>query len=116
MTFTYSLSSNIGKVRLLLGDTTDNSGPRPDGSNFEDDELDFFLELEGESVDLATARACEVLATQWAAVADLTVGPRKESLSQIAVRFAERARELRSTVVVPGYVSMGFAQVSDGTY
>lgn len=112
MSFTYDLTTNIGKLRLALGDTTDGAGVRPDGANLEDEELDAFLALEGDNVDLATARACEVLATQWANVADLQVGPRRESLSQIAVRYAERAKALRvgSGVTVAGTISMGFAE------
>ncbi len=116
MSFTYSLTTDIGKLRLALGDTTDGSGVRPDGSNLEDEELDVFLALEGDDVDLATARACEVLATQWAHVADLTVGPRRESLSQIAARYQERAKALRAGAgsMVAGYISMGFAETGDG--
>jgi hypothetical protein len=119
MSFTYDLTTAIGKVRLALGDTTDGTGPRPDGSNFEDEELDTFLVLEDDDVELATARALEVLATQWASRADLQVGPRKESLSQIAARYAEQATAVRgrcgaiSSAASVGVIDLGFAQVGD---
>lgn len=117
MSFTYDLTTDIGKVRLALGDTTDGSGPRPDGSNFEDEELDTFLVLEDDDVELATARALEVLAIQWASRADLQVGPRKESLSQIAARYGEQAKAIRErrTAISVGVIDLGFAAVGDGT-
>lgn len=114
MSFTYDLTTDIGKVRLALGDTSDGSGMRPDGANFEDEELDTFLVLEGDDVELATARALEVLANQWASRADLQVGPRKESLSQIATRYAELAKTVRarrSTSSGSGVIDLGFAEV-----
>jgi hypothetical protein len=113
MSFTYDLSTNVGMVRIALGDSTEGSGVRPDGTNLSDEELTHFLTLEGNDVDRATARACEVLATQWAGYADLTVGPRSEKLSQIAARYAERAKGLRGAVMTTGYVTLGFA-TTDG--
>lgn len=109
--FTYDLTTNVGKVRLLVGDTVQDSGVRPDGSNFTDDEIDYFLDAEGDSIDMATARACDVLATQWANVADLSVGPRRESLSQVAERYAERAKQLRSGSLSAGYITLDFVEV-----
>ena len=115
MTFTYDITTACGQVRLALGDTTSGSGVRPDGSNFSDAEIAYFLAQEEQSVDGATARACEVLATQWATQADLTVGPRSESLSQIAERYAERAKSIRSSTAQTGYITLGSSETwSDG--
>jgi hypothetical protein len=111
MDFTYDLTTSVGQLRLALGDTTYASGVRPDGSNLTDTELAYFLTAEGDDVGLATARACETLAMMWANVADLQVGPRRESLSQIAARYAELATALRSGTLQAGYVSMAFAAV-----
>lgn len=94
MAFTYVLTTSVGKLRLEIGDTTSGSGVKPDGSNFSDAELEYFLDQEG-TVGRATARACEALATAWSTVANLTVGPRKEELGEVAKRFAERAKALR---------------------
>lgn len=107
MSFTYDLAENVGKLRLALGDTTSGSGVKPDGANFSDEELEYILEQEGDSVDMATARACEMLATHWANQADLTVGPRSEKLGQIAARYAEQAKGLRGSVLQAGYVTLG---------
>lgn len=105
---TTDLTTSVGQLRLALGDTVYGSGVRPDGSNLSDAELTYFLAQEGNDVVLATALACETLATMWAGQADLAVGPRKESLSQVAQQYAKRAETLRG-VLVTGYVSMGFA-------
>lgn len=101
MTFTYNLAStdgdtlNIAKVRLELGDTTSGSGVRPDGSNLGDEEIAVWLDREADDVMRATAAACEALSRQWATIADITVGPRREALGKVAERYAERAEQLR---------------------
>ena len=100
MTFTYDLTETgdallYGKVRLEIGDTAENSGVKPDGSNFSDAELDLILSEEGDSVGRAAARCFEILANWYAGVADLTVGPRKEALGKVAESYAKRAKEYR---------------------
>jgi len=54
MTITHDLSTDIGKIRLIIQDTA--------GARFSDEELQVFLDLEG-SVILAAAAALEA----WAA-------------------------------------------------
>ena len=112
MAFSYDLTTAVGQVRLALGDTTSGTGVRPDGSNFSDAEIAYFVAQES-SIELAVARACDALATQWATVANLAVGPRREDLGSVAVRYAERAATLRSGTLQAGYVSLAFAQVGD---
>jgi hypothetical protein len=107
--FSYDLGTHVGQVRLALGDTMYGSGVRPDGTNLDDSEIECFLTQEGDDVDMATARACEVLATMWAGQADLTVGPRNEKLSQVAQRYAERAQVLRTGTLQGGRINLGFA-------
>lgn len=93
--FTYDLTTAVGKIRLEIGDETEGAGAKPDGGNFTDEELEYFYSQESSSVGRATARACEVLARQYARMCDISVGPRRESLSQAAKAFADRAKELR---------------------
>lgn len=93
--FSYDLTTNVGKVRLEIGDTTSGTGVKPDGTNFTDTELEYFLDQEADSVGRATARACEVLARGFSGLVDLAVGPRRESLSQAAKAYMDRAKELR---------------------
>lgn len=95
MSFTYDLATNVGKLRLEIGDQAEDSGVRPDGTNFSDEELETILEEEGDVLGRGIARTCEILANAWATFADLTVGPRSERLSQVAARFEKRAAALR---------------------
>ncbi len=101
MTTTFNLSSGNHVVhrrsmlRLLIGDATENDGPRPGQGNFQDDELDTFLLLEDDHLDRAAARAFEVLAGQWARYAGTyRLGPESEEMRQSAA-FAERAANMR---------------------
>ena len=94
MAFTYDLNSEIGLIRLELGDITAGAGVRPDGSNINDDELQVWLKREG-SIMRAVAAACESLARMWANMVDLSVGPRSESYSQAAKSWLELAKQLR---------------------
>lgn len=98
MTFSYDLSTDIGEVRLMLGDYTEGNGVRPDGSNFSDEELQVFLDHEDEIVERAVARGCEALAAEYARHAGFTsVGPRKHQLSDRAKMFSEMATRYRKT-------------------
>lgn len=106
MAFSYDATTDIGQIRLELGDTTPGAGVRPDGSNFSNEELQVWLTREG-SVMCAVAAACEALARQWSSVADLTVGPRSESAGAIAEKWETRAGKLRDAY---GY---GDANVSE---
>jgi len=64
MTITTDLNSSIGELRLLLGDTEAGDGVKPNGGNFSDAELGYFLE-QGGGVNLGAALACETLAWMW---------------------------------------------------
>ena len=94
MSFSYDLTTDIGVVRLELGDTTPDAGVKPDGTNLSNEELQVWLDREG-GVMLAVAAACEALARQWSAVTTISVGPKSETLSLISKAWADRASELR---------------------
>jgi hypothetical protein len=96
MAFTYELTTDIGKVRLEIGDTNATSGVKPDGLAFDDDELQVFLDAEGH-VMRAAARACEVLGRSWATVTDIRIGPRSENLGAVAKTWSDQAARLRAT-------------------
>ena len=96
-------------LRLLIGDTVEGDGPRPNRANFQDDELDAFVLLEADNLDRAAARAIEALAAQWARYAgSYRLGPESEEMRQSAA-FADRAKEMRG---VHGFTT---ADDSDGT-
>ena len=62
MSFTYDPTNDIGKVRLLIADTSS----IPPGPSFQDADIQGFLDLEGENVLLAAADACDALAAKIA--------------------------------------------------
>jgi hypothetical protein len=96
MAFTYvgDLSTDLDKVRFHIQDSTENSGPLPGDGNFTDAELNGLITEQG-AWQRAVAAAFDVLGSAWAIYADKTVGPRSESLSQIAERYEERAEKWR---------------------
>lgn len=63
MAFTYDLTTDIGKIRLIISDKT------AADYHFEDAELQFFLTSEG-SINLAAAGALESWAAAYALNAD----------------------------------------------
>lgn len=70
-TFIYELGSTdlriqaISEIRLGIGDTKENKGARPDGSNYADHEIYHFYIQEDSDVGRASARGLENLATEW---------------------------------------------------
>ncbi len=96
MAFTYlgTLATDRDKVRFYIQDKTENSGPLPSDGNFTDAEIDGLLTAEG-NWEQAVAAAFEALEAAWAGYADWQVGPRRESASQIAERYAQKAEVWR---------------------
>lgn len=103
MPVTVDVRTQVGQVRLEIGDTNTASGKgkKPDGTNFSDDELNVWLGRAGRltrdtdaQVGMAAAMACETLARMWASAADIELPTRKEYYSQVAIRFEAQAKEL----------------------
>lgn len=101
MTFTYVLSGGtaadtlISRVRLYIGDTTRNNGPRPENENYTDEELERFLADENDHPFRAAAAALESLSVEWAGFAGtLSTGQTSRSSRQSEM-YAQRAAELR---------------------
>lgn len=94
--FTYrgDLSTNRDKVRFYVNDTTESDGPKPGSGNFTDEEIDGLVTAEG-SWQRAVAAIFEVLAGTYAQLVDITVGPRRESLSQTAGAYQSLAQMWR---------------------
>lgn len=95
MTFTYDTATDIGKIRLELGDEISGNGVKPTGANLTDEELQVWLTREG-SVMRATAAACEMLSRAWSRMASTSVGSRSEQLQSVAAQYAARAQTLRA--------------------
>jgi hypothetical protein len=98
----YNLSSDnativlISRVRLELGDTVCSSGVLPSGGNLQDEEIGMYLTVHGNDIAQTVGALCGVLARHWAIAADVTVGPRRESLSQVAEAWRKQAESLNS--------------------
>lgn len=67
MAFTYNLSTDVGKVRLQIPDKINSEA---EGSIFEDEELQVFLDMPGVGGDVlrASAYACRVIARDEARI------------------------------------------------
>jgi hypothetical protein len=61
MTVTYSLSTDVGKVRLKIGDTDTTD------YHFTDEEIEVFLDNNSDNINLASAEALEAWANAYAA-------------------------------------------------
>ena len=98
MAFTYDFSAkkDVARVRLALGDTVKDSGVLPEGRNFDDSEIEAVLTECSDDIDAATFTFLKSLANVWGTYVDITVGPRKESLSDISFHYAKRASEMGS--------------------
>jgi len=90
MSFSYVLTTSIGKVRLLIPDN--------DSTNYdlEDDEITYFLGQAGASVNGAAVTACNWLARKYAKKAAFSADGLSIQNSQRASLFAQRAAELQA--------------------
>ena len=91
MSFTYVLSTDIGKVRLKISDKTDTD------YHFEDAEITAFLSAEG-SVDLAAAAALESWAAAYMLNADSESIGGYSYAQSISKKMTELANKLRKDV------------------
>lgn len=118
MAFSYLLDSadpieaNVARVRLALGDTVEGTGILPSGANLSDLEIQVVLDENEADVPRAVGDLCAILARHWAVAADVQVGPRRESLSQVANAWQEQAQAASTGA---GYVSFAVnAKRGDG--
>lgn len=122
MAFTYDLLSSdatilaTSKVRLELGDHTNGAGILPDGSNLQNEEIQAKLAELDSNVAATVAALAGLLARRWANYADVQVGPRKESLSQVSKRWGDLAAELSSSGLGGAYMSFSVDTVPDDGY
>lgn len=92
-------SLDLMKVRRRIGDLIENEGPLPDGSNFADEDIDWYLSSYSGQTDpdkYAAADILENMATAWSLIPDNKQGPMSESASQVAKGLREQAAVLRS--------------------
>lgn len=85
----YDVSTDLGKVRLEVGDT-DTANPI-----FADDEITYFLTEEG-SVLAAAARACETLAARYAGSYRFKTDDQEFDRGKLSEQYAAQAKRLRA--------------------
>jgi len=80
VTFTYDLTTDIGKLRLAIQDT--------DSADYEftDEELQVFIDAGG-SYQAGAILAVDGLIAKYAKKVNLAVGPRREDLGQIVEHY-----------------------------
>lgn len=114
MAFTYSPSTDRGKVRLLISDTDDSDATR---QLFTDEEIDTFLTLRASSVFRAAATALRTIASNEVqvqkriSILDLrTDGPSEaRALRQLADDYEQAADEEDREAVSGGFAIAEFA-------
>lgn len=124
MAFTYSLSTDLGKVRLAIGDTVSGSGPRPSGANYSDAEINVFLTpviAAGYTYGRAVAQLFRVLAGEWAGKASVSIGDYSVQYAAVADNYRKAAAEWErmtdaTGAVVAGGISTGRMILSNGVY
>jgi hypothetical protein len=106
---TYDLSTDVGRVRLLISDVPDVSEPA-NPAVFTDEEIETFLDLRGDNVKLAAATALRslggnaVLLRGKLRMLDLSTDAPAESeaLAKLADRYEAEADAAGVTAVVGG--------------
>jgi hypothetical protein len=97
MSFTYILTTDLGKVRFLVPDNDSTS------FDLQDDEVQYFLTTYG-TVKAAAVAACQWLARKYAKQATFSADGLSYQAGQRAQAYADRAKEL-STATQGGIVS-----------
>lgn len=94
MAFTYNVTTALGQLRLEIGDTVSGAGPRPDGTNYSDEELNVILApilAAGSSYGLGVARVLRRLANEWSNRANVTIGEFSMSYAAVAENYRKQA-------------------------
>lgn len=117
MAFTYNLSSTgddliVSKIRLEIGDTVEDSGVKPDGTNYQDNEILYFYSEADSSINEATALIFDNLAGLWAGagesvrIRDYTIDTKGKAESYRAMAAEIRGR----SGLVAGVIQHDFQQ------
>ncbi len=96
MSFSNSLSTDVGMVRMHLGDDVQNAGVLPDASNMSDEQIQALLTQESDDVMRAVAASCEVLALRYARAVSTSIGQRRQELQQIFEHYSQTGKALRA--------------------
>jgi hypothetical protein len=103
MTFTYAgtLATDLDQIRFYVSDVTSGSGPKPDGTNFTDEELNGLLTAEG-TVGRSVAAAFESLSAIWRTRYNFSTEGQRFDRASVADGYAKLAAEWRDKYGSPG--------------
>lgn len=110
MSFSYSLSTDLGKVRLAIGDTVSGSGPRFNGGNFSDEEIAVFLTpviAAGYTYGRAVASLFRLLAGEWAGKANISIGEYSIQYGNVADGYLKAAAMWDASTDATGALTSG---------
>ena len=124
MAFTYSLSTDLGKVRLAIGDTVNGTGPRPNGANFSDEEINVYLTpalAAGNSYGRAVSQLLRLLANEWTSKASISIGEYRVDYNNVAANYRTAAAEWErmtdaSGAQTAGGIAVGVMTLSNSVY
>lgn len=89
--FSYKLDTKVGQVRLLIADTQN------ENHTFSDDELEYFLQENGNREKLAAADALEAEASDASRIAlRVQRGSMTEDATSVAEQLRQQAKRLRT--------------------
>ena len=96
MTVTYldNLASDRDLVRFAIGDTVEDSGPKPEDGNYSDEEIAGLLAIEG-TWQRTTAAVFENLAALWAKHVTFDADGMSANQSDVATQYRVSAQEWR---------------------
>ena len=92
MSANYDLGTDVGKVRLIIGDT--DVFPESDAV-FTDEELEYFLTVNSDNINLAAADACEAWVAKYAASPDSEKMGDYAYTQKAVANYNKLAKELR---------------------
>lgn len=124
MAFTYRLSTDLGKTRLAIGDTINGAGPRVNGLNYSDEEINVYLTpaiAAGNSYGRAVSQLFRLLAAEWAGKANISIGEYKVEYNNVAANYRAAAAEWdrmtdASGAQVAGGITSGVMTLSNSVY
>ena len=101
MSFTYDAvnlaTDKVAQVRLRAGDQVQGNGLLPGGKNFNDEEIQFYLTQNTESIDRTAVALLESAIARWASMPDQSIGPQSWSVGKVAQNLRAAIEQIRST-------------------
>ena len=99
-TYLYDMEADTHKVRFHIHDVTEGAGPLPNDLNFQDEEIEAVISLEG-TWQRGVARCLETLAAAWRLYPNIESDQFGLSRSHISRGYAEQAQEWREQYGYP---------------